>query len=106
MTPQHTQKKPTLIVVHDRKGSPPSEVALPLVWAECVFVIPATDASRGIANPLVEVVNFVSRRANVFHESTPPIYRLNPHLGFELTELLGLADPRPHVNLRIRDGHG
>src|SRR5678815_2367751 len=64
------------------------------------------DASRGIANPLVEVVNFVSRRANVFHESTPPIYRLNPHLGFELTELLGLADPRPHVNLRIRDGHG
>src|SRR5437868_5251829 len=64
------------------------------------------DATRGIANPLVEVVHFVRWGADVFHEATPSVDRLNPHLGFEFTELLGFADPRSRVNLRVRDGHG
>ncbi|MEU9988159.1 ligase [Streptomyces sp. NPDC048045] len=78
MTPQHTQKKPTLIVVHDRKGTPPSEVALPLVWAECVFVIPATDASRGIAPILAAFGEVVEMDLDAVEETAERLRKYGP----------------------------
>ncbi|MEY2230725.1 MULTISPECIES: ligase [Streptomyces] len=78
MTPQHTQKKPTLIVVHDREGTPPSQVALPLGWAECVFVIPAADASHGIASILAAFGEVVEMDLDAVEETAERLRTYGP----------------------------
>ncbi|WP_051740328.1 ligase [Kitasatospora sp. MBT66] len=113
MTPKHTDpaartdgadgagKKPTLIVVHDKKGAPPSEVAVPLVWARCVFVIPATDEARGVAPVLAAFGEVVEMDPDAVEETADRLRAYAPdgiityceqlqRATAHLAELLGL----------------
>src|SRR5262249_42750763 len=68
-----------------------------------VLLLP-NHAPRGIADSLIELVDLISRCAEVFQQAGPSFDGLNrPFLEFP--EFLRLALPRSGVNLGVRDSH-